>query len=231
MNTQLLFVGVPYAAIVVFIAGLIWRYRARTTISSRSSQLLESRWLVWGAVPFHLGIAILVFGHLIPLATPGAWQSFVSNRGTLLTMESIGAAGAILCLAGLVVLFVRRVAARAVLASSTMLDLVVLAVLIAQVALGLEVAFTQRWGAVWSARTTTPYLWSVFTLRPDPSFVTGAPLVVTLHIVGGWITLALIPFTRLVHMFSLPLGYLGRPPQRVMWSTTSRRRAAAETRS
>ena len=218
MNTQLVFVGLPYAAIIVFLAGLVWRYRSRGTISSLSSQLLESRWLAWGSVPFHLGIAILVVGHLVPVIVPGAWQALLSNRNVLLTVETIGAAAAVLCLAGLIVLLVRRVSTASLRASSTVFDIIVLALLIAQVVLGLEVAITQRWGALWSARTTTPYLWSVFTLRPDPTFLTGMPLPVTLHIIGAWITLALIPFTRLVHMFSLPVGYLFRAPQRVLWA-------------
>ncbi len=218
MNIQLVFVGLPYAAIVVFIAGLVWRYRSRGTVSSLSSQMLESRWLAWGALPFHLGIAILVVGHLIPVIVPGAWQAFLSNRTVLLTVETIGAAAAVLCLAGLIVLLVRRVSIASLRASSTVFDIIVLALLIAQVVLGLQVAITERWGALWSARTTTPYLWSVFTLRPDPAFLAGMPLSVTLHIIGAWITLALIPFTRLVHMFSLPVGYLFRAPQRVLWA-------------
>jgi nitrate reductase gamma subunit len=215
---SLLLVGLPYAAIAVFIAGVIWRYRSPMTISSLSSQILESRWLVWGSVPFHLGIAILFIGHLIPLIAPGLWRELVSNRTALLTVETIGAGAAILCLVGLVVLYVRRVLSRAVLAGSTAIDLVVLAILIAQVALGLGVATMHRWGAVWSTGTTTPYLWSLLTLRPNPEFVAGVPLLMTLHLAGAWIVLALVPFTRLVHMFSLPLGYLRRPPQKVVWA-------------
>lgn len=214
---MILHVALPYAAIVVFVAGMIWRFRSRETITSRSSQILESRWLVFGAVPFHLGIFLLVAGHLGPFLAPGAWQTFVSNRTALLIVETLGAGAAILCLAGLVVLFVRRFASATVRASSTFFDLVVLAVLIAQVAIGFGVATMHRWGAIWSARTTTPYLWSLITLQPDPALVAGVPLLVTIHLTGAWIVLALIPFTRLVHMFTVPLGALVRAPQKVVW--------------
>ena len=219
---MILHVVLPYAAMVMFVAGLVWRYRTRSTISSLSSQILESRWLVWGAVPFHLGIALVVFGHLAPLFFPGPWQALVSDRRALLTIETIGAAAAILTLAGLVVLLIRRLSSAYVRSNSTVPDVIVLVVLIAQVALGLAVAMMHRWGAVWSVRTTTPYLWSLFTLRPDPSLVAGVPLLVTLHLTGAWIVLALVPFTRLVHMFSLPLGYFGRRPQKVVWMTGGR---------
>jgi nitrate reductase gamma subunit len=213
----LLLVALPYAAVVVFIAGLIWRYRQRFTISSLSSQFLESRWLVWGSVPFHLGVAVLFAGHLLPLIIPSVWLSWMSNRSALLFVETAGSAAAILCLLGLVMLFIRRLASRAVLRNSTAVDLLVLAVLITQVTLGLAVAMMHRWGAVWSARTTTPYLWSLITFQPDPSLVAGVPTLMTLHLTGAWIVLALIPFTRLVHMFAVPLHYLHRPPQRVIW--------------
>ena len=217
---MILHVALPYAAIAVFVAGLIWRYRTPSKISARSSQLLESRWLVWGAVPFHLGIVLVILGHLAALLLPGLWQSLVSNRTALLTIETIGAGAAILCLAGLIVLFVRRAASAHVAAASTVPDLIVLFILIAQVAIGLGVAMMYRWGSVWSVRTTTPYLWSLITLNPDPSLVAGLPLLVRVHIAAAWIVLALIPFTRLAHMFALPLGYLGRRPQKVVWATT-----------
>jgi nitrate reductase gamma subunit len=87
------------------------------------------------------------------------------------------------------------------------------------VAIGFLLAMLHRWGAVWSARTTTPYLWSLVTLQPDPAFVAGAPLLLTLHLGAAWIVLALIPFTRLMHLFFVPVGYLRRPPQRVVWSS------------
>jgi nitrate reductase gamma subunit len=213
----LLLVALPYAALVVFIAGLIWRYRQRFTISSLSSQFLESRWLAWGAVPFHLGVAVLFAGHLAPLIIPSIWLSWMSNRSALLLVETAGSAAAILCLLGLVMLFIRRLASRAVLRNSTAVDLIVLLMLITQVTLGLAVAMMHRWGAVWSVRTTTPYLWSLITFQPDPSLVAGVPTLMTLHLTGAWIVLALIPFTRLVHMFAVPLHYLHRPPQKVIW--------------
>ncbi len=215
----LLFVALPYAAVVVCVAGSIWRFRMRLTISAQSSQILESRWLVWGTVPFHVGIGILVLGHLIPLLLPDAWRALVSNRTALLAVETAGAGAAILCLIGLSVLLVRRVASRSVRAGSTAADLLVLAVLIAQVGLGFAVAMMHRWGAVWSVGTTVPYLRSLVAFAPDPAFVAGVPPLVTLHLTGAWIVVALLPFTRLVHMFTLPIGYLGRPPQKVVWVT------------
>lgn len=205
----MLMTGLPYAAIAVFIAGLISRFRTPSTITARSSQILESRWLAFGAVPFHAGVVTLFLGHLVPLLIPAQWQAWMSNRTALLIVETLGTAAGILCLAGLAILLLRRTTLRP---PSAVADFVVLAILIAQVALGLAVATPHRWGAIWSATTTTPYLRSL-----DASFIAGVPTLVTLHIAGAWIVLALIPFTRLVHMLAVPLGYLWRPMQKVVW--------------
>ncbi len=83
--------------------------------------------------------------------------------------------------------------------------------------MGLHIATAHRWGAVWFPRTTTPYPWSVFTLRPEQAFVAGVPLLVTLHVALAWVILGLIPFTRLIHMFFFPLQYLWARPQKVVW--------------
>ena len=226
MNAQpfqsLVLVGLPYAAIVVFIVGLMWRHQSRNTISSRSSQIMESRALAWGSIPFHLGIVVIILAHLVPLIIPGRWQALMANRTALLAVESAGIAAAVLCLLGLIVLFVRRTVSRDVRPGSTIADLLVLTILIAQVILGLSIATMYRWGAVWSAGTTTPYVWSIFTLRPDPSLVLGMPVLLHLHVAGAWLLLALIPFTRLIHMLSLPVGYLFRAPQKVVFAPRPR---------
>ncbi|HEX9161619.1 MAG TPA: respiratory nitrate reductase subunit gamma [Thermoanaerobaculia bacterium] len=216
---NVVWIGMPYAALAVFTAGLILRFRSQATISSQSSQLLESRWLLWGTIPFHIGIGVLFLGHLIPLVIPDSWRVFVSHRAALLIVEGSGIAAAVLCLIGLTVLLVRRIASGLVRAGSRPADVVVLAVLILQVATGLAVATMHRWGAVWSTGTTVPYLRSLVELRPEPTFVTGIPSIVMWHIAGAWVVLALLPFTRLVHMLTFPFRYLYRPPQKVLWVT------------
>lgn len=215
----LLLIALPYAALILFIGGLLWRFGSGSQVSSQSSQILESRLLVWGTIPFHIGIAVVFLCHLIPLLAPGMWRTLVSNRVALLTIEIAGLAAGILCFVGLVVLFVRRIGSRKVRAGSTAADLLVLSILILQVALGVAVSVMHRWGTVWAVGTTVPYLRSLITFRPEPAFVAGVPKVMQWHLLGAWIVLAALPFTRLVHMLTLPLGYVRRPPQKVVWTT------------
>ena len=41
--------------------------------------------------------------------------------------------------------------------------------------------------------------------------VRDVPLALRLHIGVAWVLFAIWPFTRLVHAFSMPIGYLTRP--------------------
>jgi nitrate reductase gamma subunit len=39
----------------------------------------------------------------------------------------------------------------------------------------------------------------------------GAPLTFQLHTVAAMLLIGIVPVTRLVHVFSVPVGYLSRP--------------------
>lgn len=61
----------------------------------------------------------------------------------------------------------------------------------------------------------------VFTLHPQPEAIAGAPLLFQLHALSDCLLFAAWPFTRLVHVWSTPVGHLVRP------YLVHRRRAAA----
>lgn len=217
------FVGLPYVALAALVLGTAYRARKhRFTQSALSSQFLESRTLVWGAVAWHAGIFVVLAGHAAAILSPGLWRALTSNYAFLISVEILGIAAAILALIGLCVLLVRRIASPKLQAVTTIADFAVLALLIGQVLIGLGVAIAYRWGAVWSTQTVTPYLWSLFSLQPDVALVTALPPMMKLHLIGAWLIVLLIPFTRLVHMFFFPIGYLVRVPQKVVWATRRR---------
>jgi nitrate reductase gamma subunit len=97
-----------------------------------------------------------------------------------------------------------------------------LLVLLVQVVAGVWTAIFYRWGSSWYAGFAVPYLWSILKLSPDTSLVANLPFMVHLHIVGAFATLALLPFTRLVHFLSIPYDYLWRPYQVVIWNRQPR---------
>jgi nitrate reductase gamma subunit len=215
-----LLIGLPYLAIVVAVVGSVVRLRHDPfRHSARSSQFLESRQLRFGSGAWHIGIGLVLAGHLAAFLFPGAWLAFVSLPGMLGLVELVGMIAAALSLVGLVLLLVRRLTSGRVQAVTSTMDLVVVALLIAQVALGLLSAVQLGNGAHWAVGTVVPYLWSLLGLRPDMSLVADFPLVLKLHLAGAWLIVLLLPFTRLLHLLALPVSYLWRSPQLVVWNT------------
>lgn len=225
-----LFLGLPYAALTLFVAVTIVRFRDRPfTVSSLSSQLLERKQLYWGSIPFHWGVVLILLGHLAALLVPRGviWWDAVPVRVWLL--EGSGAALAVWALVGLVVLLWRRVSRPRVRAVSTVMDYVVLSLLVVQLASGLWTAASYRFGSMWYAGVMAPYLWSILTLRPRPELLTDMAWPIKLHVAGFFVLLAVFPFSRLVHIITLPLGYLVRPWQIVVWTQRTRPGAGART--
>src|SRR5579875_11742 len=232
MIDSVLFIALPYLAIFVCVFGSIYRIRRQPiTYSSLSSQFLENQGLLWGSVPWHIGILLILLGHFIAFLMPSLWQGAMSHAVVLAGVESLGLGLAIVCTVGLVVLGVRRITSARIQAVTSGMDLIVLLLLLAQVGLGLATAVMYRSGALWCSATTTPYVWSIVSFHPDMSFVQDMPVIIKGHIVGAWLLILLTLFSRLIHMFAVPFQYLFRPPQQVVWTDPRRQEAAVETLS
>lgn len=220
----LLFVGFPYAAIALFVLGTLVRYRRMAfQVSTLSSQFLESNSLFWGSVPFHLGVLAVLTGHLLAFLLPDAVLLWNAVPVRLLALEFTGLALAFCMLWGLLVLLTRRLTRARLQVVTTPMDLAVELLLVLQVVLGIWTAVAHRWGSSWFAADLTPYLWSLALARPDASVVAAMPLAVKLHVVGAFLLLALVPFSRLVHFVVAPFHYLWRPYQLVIWNWDRKR--------
>ncbi len=221
MFDQFLFVGLPYVAILFFVVGSVVRYKIRAfSYSSLSTQFLEDRWLAWASMPWHIGIIVILSGHILAFSVPGLWSALVSVPAFLFGVEALGVLAAILSLLGLGILLIRRFVDARLQAVTSSLDVLVLLILIFQVLTGLAVALHHRWGAAWAPGALGPYIHGIFLLQPDASFVKEMPHFVKLHIVLAWTLIMVFPFTRLVHAFSLPVHYFFRSPQKVVWNTS-----------
>ena len=150
MYDVFLFAVLPYLAVVVAVIGGVYRYRTnRFSYSTLSSQLLENRKLFWGSVPWHYGIVVVLFAHLIGFLIPGMWASMTSTPTALYTVELIGFSFGLAALIGLCVLIFRRFTTERILAVTSPMDGVLLVALLVQVALGFWVSLAYRWGADW----------------------------------------------------------------------------------
>lgn len=223
MLNTLLFAVLPYVAIVLFLVISIQRYRNNPfTFSSLSSQFLESKRLFWGSVPFHVGIIVIFFGHLIGFLFPRQVMLWNTVPVRLFILESTALAAAILCLVGLCGLIFRRATSARLRANTSPADVVVYVLLMFQIVTGIWVALTLRWGSSWYTQTAVPYIWSIFKFDPQIHLVTELKMAAQLHIIGAWVLFASFSFTRLVHVLVAPVPYLWRPLQLVIWNRTRR---------
>lgn len=218
-----LYVALPYGAVALAVAGGLVRYFSdRFSFSSHSSQFIENRTLFWGSVAWHYGVLAVLLAHIVALAISGAWARLVANPNRLYALEVIGIAFGLLAFFGLAALIVRRARNPRLRVVTSPMDWALLVVLLAQVGLGMAVAIAYRWGSDWYVATAVPWLESLFKLQPKTESIAVLPLIVKLHALGGFLLIALFPFTRLVHVVTVPITYLWRPYQVVIWN----RRAA-----
>lgn len=214
-----LYAVIPYLTVAIAILGGVWRYRSdRFSYSSQSSQFLESRTLFVGSVAWHYGILFVLGAHIAALMFWDPWASLVSNPDRRYALEVIGLALSVLAFLGLALLLVRRLAEPRVKAVTTPMDWILVVALIVQVGLGIWTALVYRWGSEWYVFTAVPWLHSLIKLNPKPEYMASLPPVVQLHSIGGFLLIALFPFTRLVHVVTVPVTYLWRSYQVVIWN-------------
>ena len=217
MSDIILFVAFPYVAVALAIVVGVQRYRTnRFSYSTLGSQILENRTLFCGSVPWHYGIVVVLLAHLIGFLIPGIWASITSDQAALYTIEMIGFAFGMAALFGLCVLMVRRSTYERIRAVTSPMDWVLLIALLVQVALGMYVSLAYRWGADWYVDTAVPWLVSLVSLNPQTQYVSSLPWAVKLHMLNGFLVIALFPFSRLVHLIMFPFWYIWRPYQLVI---------------
>ena len=221
MNT-LLWVIVPYVCLVTFVLGHGWRYRFdKFGWTTRSSQLYEARLLRLGSPLFHFGMLGVVGGHIVGLVIPESWTDALGVSETAYHWMALigGIAAGLATLAGMAILIYRRRTTGPVFSATTPMDKVMYAVLGAVIVLGMWNTVASSLfglggvdGEAYNYREGVS-IWfrSIFELRPDVDAMAGAPLGFQLHALAACLLFALWPFTRLVHVFSAPVGYLTRP--------------------
>lgn len=215
---QFLFITLPYVCLFTFFLMTIYRYRAQSfSYSSLSSQFLENKQHFWAVVPFHYGVLVVTAGHLIAFFIPRSILVWNSQPLRLYILEISALAFGLLTLIGLVAIIIRRGAISRIRQVTSVTDWVLFAMLLIQTASGVAIALFHPWGSSWFATNLSPYLWSIFKLNPDISYVVAMPHLVKMHIVLAFLTIGFFPFTRLVHLLVIPNPYLWRKTQVVRW--------------
>ena len=218
----------PYLCLTVFLLGSLLRFdREQYTWRSGSSQMLRKRQLFWGSNLFHFGILVIFAGHFVGLLTP-IWVFEllgVSHTFKQLLAIVVGGVAGIFCFIGITLLVHRRLFDSRIRKTSSFGDIAILLLLYAQLTLGL-LTITVSLQHLDGTEMVRFMQWAqgVLTLRPDVSaLVIDANPIFKLHLVLGMTIFLVFPFTRLVHVWSAPVWYLGRRGYQVVRSTRNGR--------
>lgn len=216
--TVFLWVIVPYLCLATFVIGHVWRWRYdQFGWTTRSSQLYESKLLRIGSPLFHFGMLGVLAGHIIGLVIPKLWTDFlgISDEAYHVLALAGGIPAGIAALVGLVILVYRRRTTGPVFSATTVNDKVMYLFLGAVIIFGMWNTIAGsllEFGGHYNYREgVSPWWRSIFIFQPEPQLMAEAPWGFKAHAMSAMILFAMWPFTRLVHVFSAPIGYLTRP--------------------
>jgi nitrate reductase gamma subunit len=217
LNT-LLFGYYPYVAISVFIIGSIARYdRDQYTWRTGSSQLLRAKELRLGSNLFHIGILLLFVGHFVGLLTPPAVYHGLclsTSAKQILAVVAGGLFGGI-CAKGIYILIRRRLTDARIRKTSSRMDIFILLLIGVQLALGLltlPISIYHSDGS--NMLLLSEWAQRIVTFRSGAADqVSNIGIIFKLHLFLGMTIFLVFPFSRLVHVWSVPLGYIARPYQ------------------
>ena len=205
----------PYLCIVVFLVGSVIRFdREQFTWRSGSSQLLRRRQLVVGSNLFHVGILVVFLGHFVGLLTPVAvFEALGISHGAKQMMAIVvGGVFGILCFVGLTMLIHRRLFDVRIRRTSSFSDIAVLLLLWVQLVMGLFtilVSLQHLDGG--EMLNFMAWAQSIVTFQGGAAnYVSQAHVLFKAHLFLGMTIFLVFPFTRLVHVWSAPIWYLGR---------------------
>lgn len=217
---QLLFGVYPYIAGSVFLIGSLVRFdREQYTWKADSSQLLSKKDLRLGSNLFHIGILSLFLGHFFGLLTPHAvfLGIGISDLAHQYIAILAGSIFGLICMIGGVILWRRRMFNPRVRAVSRFMDIFILDWLLITLGLGLLTIPFSIYHAVNGDASVmialSEWAQSIVTFQPNSHLLDPVDWIFKIHLFFGLSVFLLFPFTRLVHVWSIPLSYLTRPYQ------------------
>ena len=218
---QLAFGWYPYLAVTVLVVGSIFRFDAdQYSWRSQSSQFLRRKQMMLGSNLFHMGVLILLVGHLVGLLTPiNVFDTLGIGHGFKQTMALVvGGIAGIAAFIGCSLLLHRRLFDDRIRRSSSIGDIAVLVLIWLQLVLGI---LTTWWTIehLDGSEMVRFMGWAQGVLRLDPAApeqIRDVALVYKLHIILGLTLFLITPFTRLVHIWSAPIWFLLRPGYQIV---------------
>ncbi len=208
----------PYLTALTLVGGLFWRYRYdQFGWTTRSSQLYESKILRIASPMFHYALFVVLGGHLMGLFIPKAWTDGVGISQDMYhwTALILGTVAGVATLVGILMLIYRRRTTGPVFMATTKNDKAMYLILVGALVLGIWATLTGDTTASGEhhnyRETVSIWFRSLFIFQPKIAAMAAATIQFKIHILVAFLLFASMPFTRLVHAFTVPLHFFFRP--------------------
>ena len=213
---QIFLFGVyPYIALTIAIIGTWVRFDlSQYSWKSGSTQMLRTKNMRLASNLFHVGIIVVLLGHLFGMLTPHfLYDRFISAGHKQILAVVVGGIAGVFCWFGLVMLMWRRFTDDRISNTSSFSDKLVLVLLFIQLNLGLISIFTSvKHLDGYTMMNLAGWAQDITILRPwqAAARIEQTDLIYQLHMALGITLIAIFPFTRLIHIISAPVWYFGR---------------------
>ncbi|HSP22963.1 MAG TPA: respiratory nitrate reductase subunit gamma [Planococcus sp. (in: firmicutes)] len=212
---KFIWVVFPYLCMAIFIFGHIYRYKVdKFHWTAKSSEFIEKKQLMIGSLLFHLGIIPVIFGHIGGLAIPISWMNAMGVNDHMYHIGAIYIGGffGFVTLIGMIILTFRRFTISSVRKLSSFSDLAVNSLLLFIVFIGMYATLVTNVVQPDFDYRMTVSVWfrDLFLFKANPAIMANVPLSFKIHVLTGFAIFAFWPFSRLVHVWSVPLNYAGR---------------------
>lgn len=217
----------PYITLTIMIFGLFYRFAFRQlTWAAPSTQMFENRWLKIGSPLFHYGIILAFIGHVMGMVVPLGFYHALGIPDNIYHIGAVvgGGIAGLMVVVGLIILLIRKMTIDPVRIHATFADFfsVISLIIVAGIGTYISIVYNLTAGGYDYRGTIGPWFRSLFTFQPEYELMVGIPLVFKIHVISAFVFFASIPFTRLVHLYSLPVTYPTRAPQQYRSRTNYR---------
>src|SRR5699024_3732287 len=208
----------PYITVVIMIVGLLYRYAFRQiSWAAPSTEFFEKKWLRIGSPLFHWGIVLAVIGHLMGMVVPKGFYHALGITDHLYHIGAIfgGGLAGLMVVVGLIILLIRKIIIDPVRIHARFSDFFAVIALLVVAGIGTYMTIIYNTTVIsYEYRTTIgPWFRSLFILKPKYELMSSVPFIFKAHVVSAFALFATIPFTHLVHFYSIPVNYPARAPQ------------------
>lgn len=208
----------PYLTLTIMIFGLLYRFAFRQlSWAAPSTEFFEKKWLRIGSPLFHWGIVFAFIGHIMGMVIPKEVYLFLGITDHLYHMGAIYGGGLVglMVVIGLIILLIRKIVIDPVRIHATFADFFSVISLLIVAGMGVYMTIIYNTTVVeYEYRTTIgPWFRSLFIFQPNYALMESVPYIFKVHVISAFALFASIPFTRLIHFYSLPVNYPMRAPQ------------------